>query len=188
MHIEYHKAKRYVKHILRVFNCALHYSMNMNQNSIADIKLIGEKALRRSPEIEMERHRALSDMLHHNRFVVKGHETRQPYHIELEITQHTLVINVKDSAGKELEKIHIGLKSLRKIIKDYFMMCDSFYKMMRTNDRAKMEAVDMGRRAIHNEGAEILMQMLEKYAECDRLTARQLFTLVCVLHIRITNL
>lgn len=161
--------------------------MTKADKTILDIKLIGEKALRRSPEIEMERHRALSDLLHQNYFIVRGHEDDAPYHIELEIIQRTLNITVKDTGGGTLTVITIGLKSLQKIIKDYFMMCESFYTMLRTNDRTKMEAIDMGRRAIHNEGAEILMQMLEKYAECDILTARLLFTLICVLHIRITN-
>ncbi len=162
--------------------------MDTQEKSIIDIKLIGEKALRRSPEIEMERHRALSDMLHHNHFIIKDYENESPYRLELEVVQRTLQIRAKNSEDEDLTTIYIGLKSLQKTIKDYFMMCESFYQIMRKNDHAKMEAVDMGRRAIHNEGAEMLVQMLEKYAECDILTARQLFTLICVLHIRITNL
>lgn len=158
------------------------------ENSIISVKLIGEKALRRSPEIEMERHRALSDLLHHNRFVLTGYEDRQPYKLTLEIVGPNLVIELYDRHDQHLTTIDTGLKSLKKTIKDYFTMCDSFFKMARSGDTGKIEAIDMGRRAIHNEGAEYLVKKLGKYADCDFATARQLFTLICVLHIRIAEL
>lgn len=156
--------------------------------SINDIKLIGEKALRRSPDIEMERHRALSDLRQENLFLVRGFEDQAPYNLSMEVVGATLVIGVNDTQNTEVTTLQFGLKSLKKIIKDYFIMCESFYTIARSNDVSKIEAVDMGRRAIHNEGAEILLQMLEKYVKSDMLTARRLFTLICILHIRVTNL
>lgn len=155
------------------------------ENSIISVKLVGEKTLRRSPEIEMERHRALSDLLHHNRFEVKGFEDQQPYKLTLEVVGSNLVITLYDRDDHYLTKIDTSIKSVKKTIKDYFMMCDSFFKMARSGDTGKIEAIDMGRRAIHNEGAEYLVKKLAKYADCDFSTARQLFTLICVLHIRI---
>ena len=158
------------------------------EKSIEEIKLIGEKALRRSPDIELERHRALSDLRQENYFIVKGLEQDAPYHLTLEIIGATLEIGVYNTKDHLLTKLQFGLKSLKKIIKDYFIMCESFYTIARHGDIGKIEAVDMGRRAIHDEGAEILLQILEKYVKSDSLTARRLFTLICILHIRVTNL
>tara|TARA_B100000686_G_scaffold352665_1_gene455505 strand:+ start:1058 stop:1546 length:489 start_codon:yes stop_codon:yes gene_type:complete len=162
--------------------------MNTTPPSIREIRLVGEKALRRSPDIEMERHRALSDLRHENFFLVRGYEDQAPYHLSLELNGATLFMHVYTPDEDLLTTLQFGLSALKRIIKDYFMMCESFYAIARSGDVGKIEAVDMGRRAIHNEGAEILLQMLEKYVVSDMLTARRLFTLICILHIRVTNL
>ena len=106
---------------------------------------------------------------------------------------HELVNGIfKVLSPAQIEWVSLGSfryrNSLKKIIKDYFIMCESFYTIARHGDIGKIEAVDMGRRAIHDEGAEILLQILEKYVKSDSLTARRLFTLICILHIRVTNL
>ena len=154
--------------------------------SILKIELLGETATSRSPEIEMERHRALSDLMHKNSFSLHADESVQPYHLYLKLINDTLALQVNTADEAPLETLSIPLHGYKKIIKDYFMICESFYKFAKSGMTAKIEAIDMARRGIHNEGAAKLQRSLKKYAECDFDTARQLFTLICILHIRIT--
>ena len=162
-----------------------HFEKKENR-SIVKIELVGETAKSRSPEIELERHRALSDLMHKNKFTLKTDNTNQSYHMYLKLIGDTLALQVNTTDEAPIETVSINLRSYKRIVKDYFMICESFYKFARSGMTAKVEAIDMARRGIHNEGAEKLQRSLKKYAECDFDTARQLFTLICILHIRIT--
>ena len=160
------------------------------QNTILSIDLVEDGVLRRSAEVEMARHRALSDLLHTNAFQLNTDHTKDHsstgYHLVLKIAQNQLQVDVQDAAYTSLEVISINLRGFKKLIKDYFLMCESFYRFAKSGQTHKIEAVDMARRGLHNEGAALLQRKLAKYAACDLNTARQLFTLICVLHIRVT--
>ena len=134
----------------------------------------------------MERHRALSDLLNDNGFLLKNHPDITAYHLHINLIGHELNIEVQDTDKTVLETLRVNMRGFKKIVKDYFTLCDSFYKLAREGQHAKIEAVDMARRGIHNEGAEMLQKRLERQAVCAFSTARQLFTLICVLHIRVT--
>lgn len=158
-----------------------------DSQDIKDIILKGATARIRSAEIEMEKHKALSDLLVHNQFIVHGFEDRRPYLLGMEIIERSLFLTVHTQNDVFLTRIEIRLSAFQRLIKDYFIICESYYTLIKNNDRSKIEAADMGRRALHNEGAEMLMHKLKKYAECNFATARQLFTLICILHIRIAR-
>ena len=154
---------------------------------IHDISLEEGSFIKRSPEIEMERHKALSDLLMQNSFQPIDY-TDGPYHVSLSLQDINLIIKVNS-----IEKTEKGLKVLtplrpfRRLIKDYFMICESFYVAAKQAHNGKLEAIDMGRRGIHNEGADLLIKSLKNKVILDKQTARQLFTLICILHIRIFN-
>lgn len=105
-----------------------------------------------------------------------------PYNIDLSIEQNTLVFCLKDDNGKELEPVRLSLSFLRSTIRDYFMIVESYEKSKMLGG-GKIEAIDMARRAIHNEAAEMLQDKLKGKIEIDHKTARSFFTLICVLHI-----
>src|SRR5690625_3123716 len=96
-----------------------------------------------------------------------------------------LIFEVFDEEGTQLlSRVPLGLQPFRRIVKDYFMVCESYFEAIKTASPSRIEAIDMGRRALHNEGAELLRNRLADHAKVDDLTARRLFTLLCVLHIR----
>ena len=94
------------------------------------------------------------------------------------------VFDIRDADDNKLSRFTQPLSPLRSVIKDYFMICDSYYKAIKISTPLKIEAIDMGRRSLHNEGAEILQERLAGKVEIDSGTARRLFTLICILHIR----
>jgi uncharacterized protein (UPF0262 family) len=148
---------------------------------IIDIQLDERSILKRNPDIEQERRIAIFDLLEGNHFDVAGHDG--PFRVTLRVEEGRLAIDVMDEAGAS-ETIRIGLARFRRPVRDYFAICDSYFKAVR-GDRARgIEAVDMARRALHNEGAELLRDCLAGKVEIDFDTARRLFTLICVLHIR----
>lgn len=138
----------------------------------------------RSPEIEVERHRAISDLLDENHFVVKDCEG--PYTVNLALQGDRLIMQVDCNVTGKSEEIPMPLSSLKRLIADYAMICDSFYKAAKDGEKHRLEAIDMGRRGIHNEGAETLAEALENKVIVDKHTARRLFSLLYVLHIRST--
>jgi uncharacterized protein (UPF0262 family) len=136
---------------------------------------------RSSREVEHERAVAIYDLLEENAFSPIGHEGG-PYALHLAITGNRLVFDVKLADGGPVVAHHLSLSPLRRIVKDYFMICESYYQAIRTASPNQIEAIDMGRRALHNEGSELLMQRLSGKIDMDADTARRLFTLICVLH------
>jgi uncharacterized protein (UPF0262 family) len=139
--------------------------------------------IRLSPQLEHERRSALFDLLHDNTFQLRDGATG-PYAVRLGIDGNGLRFDVRDEREQPLICFNLPLLSLRGIVKDYFLICDSYFKSIRTAPPSRIEAIDMGRRGLHNEGAEILRARLAEHVDMDMDTARRLFTLVCVLHIR----
>jgi uncharacterized protein (UPF0262 family) len=136
---------------------------------------------RSSPDIEHERAVAIYDLLEDNSFAPAGHDGG-PYALHLSITENRLVFDIRAEDGSPVMAHLFSLTPLRRIVKDYFMICDSYYKAIRTATPSQIEAIDMGRRGLHNEGSELLMERLKEKIEVDFDTARRLFTLICVLH------
>ena len=122
-------------------------------------------------------------LFHFNRFkVVDGADG--PYQLKLSLIDNRLVFDVSNEAGEQVRQILLSLTPLRRLIKDYFLICDSYYDAIRSSTPAQIEAIDMGRRGLHNEGSEVLIERLAGKVETDFDTARRLFTLVCALHMR----
>ena len=143
-----------------------------------------ENAIRRvGPAVEHERMVAIHDLLESNTFVPVG-RLRGPFKLHLSITGSRLVIDVRLANDTSVMVHLLLLAPLRRIVKDYFMVCDSYYAAIRTAPPERIEALDMGRRALHDEGAELLMERLKHKVKVDFETARRLFTLICVLHWR----
>jgi uncharacterized protein (UPF0262 family) len=150
---------------------------------IAGITLDEHTVVRRSPDIEHERAVAIFDLLEENHFVpVSG--CNGPYHLHLAIEENRLSIEIRSTAIGSIETITLPLAPFRGIVKDYFMVCDSYYEAIRRSSLAQIEAIDVGRRSLHNEGSALLIERLADKVEIDLDTARRLFTLICVLHLR----
>ena len=150
---------------------------------IAGITLDEHTVVRRSPDIEHERAVAIFDLLEENHFApVSG--CNGPYHLHLAIEENRLSIEVRSTANGSIETITLPLAPFRGIVKDYFMVCDSYYEAIRRSSLAQIEAIDVGRRSLHNEGSALLIERLADKVEIDLDTARRLFTLICVLHLR----
>ena len=145
---------------------------------------LDEKSLGRgNPDVEHERKVAIFDLLDDNRFALaKGNEG--PYALHISIVENRLVFAVDDEDNRPITSFLLSLSPFRKLVKDYFLVCESYYEAIKTAPPSRIEALDMGRRALHNEGSELLMQRLEGKIETDVDTARRLFTLICALHWR----
>ena len=145
---------------------------------------LDEKSIGRSgPDIEHERAVAIYDLLEDNTFAPVGIEGG-PFALTLSITGSRLMLDIRRADGAPVMVHLLSLSPLRRIVKDYFMVCDSYYAAIRTATPERIEALDMGRRALHDEGSELLMERLKRKVCVDFETARRLFTLVCVLHWR----
>jgi len=136
---------------------------------------------RSNPDIEHERQVAIYDLLEQNMFAPVGH-AGGPYALHLSVTGNRLAFDIRTQDGKQIIAHLLSLTPLRRIVKDYYTVCDSYYEAIRTATPDKIEALDMGRRSIHNEGSRILMERLKDKVKLDIDTARRLFTLICVLH------
>lgn len=157
---------------------------------IIDVALDSGSLMTRSADLEMERHRAISDLLAENSFRLAHNDAAAgPYrlHLALSRAEQRLHINVKCTQSQHNEEISLPLGALRKHIHDYVILCDNFYKTARAGDIHRLEAIDAGRRSIHDEGAELLAEMVEDRVILDKLTARRLFSLLYVLHMRGTE-
>ncbi len=154
---------------------------------ISHIELDEATILWRNADIEQERRIAIYDLIEENIFkperaFAAGHEG--PYRLCLSVFDGRLSLEVADEAGAHLETLILGLGRFRRPIRDYFAICDSYYQAIRKASAAEIETIDMARRGVHNEAAEMLLERLEGKVETDFATARRLFTLICVLHIR----
>ena len=139
-----------------------------------------------TPEIEQERRVAMFDLLEDNSFVLPARDDRAvpdgPYSVDLAIREKRLVFDISTEGGEKAAEFHLSLGPFRQVVKDYFQICASYFDAVKKMPPSQIEAIDMARRGIHNEGARILQERLEGKAELDIDTARRLFTLICVLH------
>jgi uncharacterized protein (UPF0262 family) len=141
-----------------------------------------------TPEIEQERRVAIFDLLEENRFGLppRGDQPAPPgpYRLDLSVRDRRLVFEVATEEGAPAGAFHLSLSPFRDVIKDYFAICASYFDAVKRLPAAQIEAIDMGRRGIHDEGSRLLMDRLAGKVETDHATARRLFTLVCVLHVK----
>ncbi len=154
-----------------------------DRRKIAHIELDERTVVRRSADIEHERAVAIFDLLEENHFAPKS-DAEGPFRVSLSVEENRLSLDVRDEHDKPIEKIVLPLAPFRRIVKDYFLVCESYYNAIRRATPSLIEAIDMGRRGLHNEGADLLKERLADKVEIDKQTARRLFTLVCVLHLR----
>lgn len=153
---------------------------------VVHIELDERTVIRRSPDIEQERAVAIADLLDANRFAPVGHQGG-PYRLILSIADNRLVFDIALQEGGEVDRLLLPLLPFRKIVRDYFTVCESYYEAIKHASPSRIEALDMGRRAVHNEGSTELRSRLADRVDIDFETARRLFTLICVLHIRPTR-
>lgn len=138
---------------------------------------------RATPDVEHERAVAIFDLIEENTFEPIGH-AGGPYRLNISLLDSKLVFTVRTEAGEDVATHILSLTPFRRIVKDYFMICESYYQAIRSATPSQIEAIDMGRRGIHNEGSQTLMDRLSGKIKFDFDTARRLFTLVCVLYWR----
>jgi uncharacterized protein (UPF0262 family) len=141
---------------------------------------------RPTPEIEQERRVAIFDLLEDNAFDLPTREGRTlapgPYRLHLGIRDGRLVFDVTSEEAEKVAEFHLSLGPFRQVVKDYFQICESYFEAVKRLPPSQIEAIDMARRGIHNEGARVLQERLDGKALVDVATARRLFTLICVLH------
>jgi uncharacterized protein (UPF0262 family) len=150
---------------------------------LVDVEL-DESIGRSTPDIEHERAVAIFDLIEDNCFRPVGDDRGGPYRLKLSLVDAKLIFAVRRADGSDVVTHILSLTPLRKIVKDYFFICESYYEAIRTASPSQIEAIDMGRRGLHNEGSQALQERLAGKIEMDTDTARRLFTLVCVLHWR----
>ena len=153
---------------------------------ITHIEIDDSTLARPTPEIEQERKVAIFDLLEDNTFTLPQREGREvpagPYVLNLSIREKRLVFDIATESGVVAGQFLLSLGPFRQVVKDYWQICESYYDAVKTMPPSKIEAIDMARRGIHNEGARVLQERLEGKADVDTDTARRLFTLICVLH------
>ena len=137
---------------------------------------------RAPPDIEHERAVAIYDLLEANSFVLPDHPG--PYRLVLLYAEKRLILDIRTEDDEPLVAHLLSLTPFRKIVKDYFLVCESYHQAIRSGSPSRIEAIDMGRRGLHNEGSQILMDRLRDKVDIDFDTARRLFTLICVLQWR----
>lgn len=153
----------------------------LSDQRIVAVTLDEESIGRSGPDIEHERAIAIYDLVEQNLFAPEGSEAG-PYTLHLAITGNRLMFDIRKQDGTPVVAHLLSLTPFRRIVKDYYMICDSYYHAIRTATPDKIEAIDMGRRGIHDEGSNTLMERLAGKVTIDFETARRLFTLICVLH------
>lgn len=154
--------------------------MNADSEHISAIHFDTRSLETRNAEIEHERAVAVYDLLAQNHFAPAGH-SGGPYEVHLGVAENRLILDIRKADGKPVTIFGLSLTPFRQVTRDYSIVCESYYAAMRTQSLTQVEAIDMGRRAVHNEGAELLMQRLEGKVDIDQHTARRLFTLIYVL-------
>lgn len=159
----------------------------MGNPRIIHIELDDATILWRNADIEQERRIAIFDLIEENTFKpvrahAAGHEG--PYRLGLSVLDGRLVLDIASEDGTSVETLILALGRFRRSIRDYFAICESYYQAIRKASAQEIETIDMARRGVHNEAAEMLLERLDGKVETDFATARRLFTLICVLHIR----
>ncbi|MBI1330389.1 MAG: UPF0262 family protein [Alphaproteobacteria bacterium] len=151
--------------------------------TLTAIELDEKSVGRRTREVEQERDIAIYDLLESNSFAPVG-SPGGPYRLILSIEENRLVFDVRLEDGSEHGKVMLSLTPFRRVVKDYFLVCESYFKAIRTAPPSQIETLDMARRGVHNEGSQLLSDRLSGKIEVDTDTARRLFTLISVLHLK----
>ncbi|RID93270.1 UPF0262 family protein [Gemmobacter lutimaris] len=155
-------------------------------NRICHIEIDESGLKAATPAIEQERRVAVFDLLEENSFGLPAREGREvppgPYRLALAIRDGRLVFDIATEDETRIGEFHLSLGPFRQVVKDYFQICESYFDAVKRLPPSQIEAIDMARRGIHNEGARVLQERLEGKADVDTATARRLFTLICVLH------
>jgi uncharacterized protein (UPF0262 family) len=152
-----------------------------NKNRLVAVTLDEDSIGRSSSDIEHERATAIYDLIEENSFAPVDHDAG-PYVLHIGIKENRLVLDIRRENNKPVIAHLLSLTPFKRIVKDYFMICDSYYAAIRTATPDKIEAIDMGRRGLHDEGSRILQDAINRKVKVDFDTARRLFTLICVLH------
>lgn len=158
-------------------------AQDQSQNRLVDVVLDSDSFGRATPDVEHERAVAIFDLIEENSFLPEG-DSGGPYKLSLSLAENRLVFNITREDDMPVIVHMLSLTPFKRVIKDYFMICESYYEAIRTSSPAQIEAIDMGRRGLHNEGSQTLQERLKGKIEVDFDTARRLFTLICVLHWR----
>ena len=153
------------------------------QPRLVDVQLVEKTVVRRRAEAEHERKVALFDLTESNYFA-PAVDHPGPYRLYLSAEETRLIFDVRAADDRELVRVPLALQPFRGIVKDYFKVCESYYQAIKSATPSRIEAIDMGRRGLHDEGSRLLKSELAGRIEIDHETARRLFTLLCVLHIR----
>ena len=154
-----------------------------DQSKLVDIEL-DDSIGRSTPDVEHERAVAIFDLIEENSFFPVGDTGAGPYRLKLSLADSRLVFTISRENGEPVAIHILSLTPFKRIVKDYYLICESYYAAIRTSSLSQIEAIDMGRRGLHNDGSKTLMERLAGKIEIDFDTARRLFTLVCVLHWR----
>ena len=157
--------------------------VDRNQARLIDVEL-DESIGRSTPDVEHERAVAIFDLIEENQFRPVSDAGTGPYRLKLSLAESRLVFAIAREDGTTVVTHILSLTPFRRIVKDYYMICESYYEAIRSATPSQIEAIDMGRRGLHNDGSQTLMDRLSGKIEVDFDTARRLFTLVCVLHWR----
>ncbi|MGA0563093.1 UPF0262 family protein [Ancylobacter sp. VNQ12] len=149
---------------------------------LASVTLDNASIGRANRDVEHERAVAIYDLIEENSFNPLGDSGAGPYCLNIGLADGRLLLEITRENGAPVVQHHLSLSPLRRVVKDYFMVCESYYSAIRTASPSQIEAIDMGRRGLHNEGSELLRERLKDKIALDFGTARRLFTLVCALH------
>ena len=152
---------------------------NYTTERLVKIELDDAAGPRRPAEVEQERAIAIYDILEENQFGVPEH--MGPFHLYLKLEGRHVHFDIRNEDDIEIAQFFMAMGPLRRIIRDYFHVCDTYYDAIRTKSPSQIQTIDMGRRALHNEGSELLQSRLDGKVMTDFKTARRLFTLICVL-------
>ncbi len=153
-----------------------------DQSRLVEVTLDEGSIGRNSTDVEHEREVAIFDLLERNTFALEGHENGGPYTLHLSLADNRLVFTVGDTNRNPIVHVMLSLSPFRRLVKDYFLMCESYYQAIKTAPPSRIEAIDMGRRGLHDEGSQLLIERLKGKIQIDKVTARRLFTLICALH------
>jgi uncharacterized protein (UPF0262 family) len=151
---------------------------------LVDVVLDEASIAPRGPDVEHERRIAIFDLLEQNKFAPAGGEA-ECYRLKLGIQENRLVFDIQQEDGAQHATHILSLAPLKRVIRDYFVVCETYYQAIRAASPSQIEAIDMGRRGLHDEGSQLLAERLNGKIDVDHDTARRLFTLICALHIKV---
>jgi uncharacterized protein (UPF0262 family) len=151
---------------------------------LIDVVLDEASIAPRGPDVEHERRIAIFDLLEQNKFAPTG-GTAGPYRLKLAVQENRLVFDIQHEDGAQHATHVLSLTPLKRVIRDYFVVCETYYQAIRAASPSQIEAIDMGRRGLHDEGSQLLAERLSGKIDVDHDTARRLFTLICALHVKV---